>query len=68
MKKIIAIAFVGMFGVLTLGSCKKDYVCECTTSGSTTPTKIDIKDSKKKDAKEACDKLNYAGITSCSLK
>ena len=31
MKKIITIAFMGMLGVMTLGSCYKKRNCECVT-------------------------------------
>ena len=68
MKKIIAIAVVGMFGVMTLGSCKKDYTCECGFTGTTVKASTTIK-ATKKDAKAACEK-NTTGVAgySCSLK
>ena len=70
MKKFIAIAVVGMFGVLSLGSCKKDYTCECTQTGSTVVNKIEIKDQKKKDAEKSCEAVNSTsyGIWTCKLK
>lgn len=72
MKKFIAIAVVGMFGVLSLGSCKKDYTCECTTGEETaivTTSKIENK--TLKDAKTACENGSgtFAGITrTCKIK
>ena len=60
MKKFIAIAVVGVFGVLALGSCKKDYKCECKIEGMTYT--YDLKDVKKKDAKDACNSVGNAWI------
>ena len=76
MKKFIAIAVVGMFGVLSLGSCKKDYTCECTSSvtvngTTTTTTASGTKNGKKKDVKEECEKgsqtTSYSTVT-CKIK
>lgn len=50
MKKVLAIAVLGVF---VLASCKKDYTCTCTADGET--YKYELKDVKKKDAKDACD-------------
>lgn len=60
MKKFIAIAVVGMFGVLSLGSCKKDYTCECKMGTMT--YKYELKDVKKKDAKASCNQAGNAWI------
>ena len=70
MKKIIAIAFVGMFGVMTLGSCKKDYTCECTTtiSGFDPIKTSSTVNASKKDAKTACEKNNGTNGVSCKIK
>jgi hypothetical protein len=65
MKKFFALAIV----VVALASCKKDYTCECTILGVTTPT--EIKDAKKADAEDACNALDVAAkLTggSCTLK
>ena len=51
MKKILFIA-LAVISATTFSSCKKDYICKCTVSG--VEYKIDIKDSKKADAEEAC--------------
>ena len=69
MKKFIAIAFVGMFGVLTMGSCKKDYTCECTVTvpGFATTTNSNTLTGKKKDVKEACEKNNSTNVN-CKIK
>ncbi|MDD2983982.1 MAG: hypothetical protein PHQ74_11415 [Crocinitomicaceae bacterium] len=37
MTKIIAILLLGMLGILTLGSCTKDYRCECVITGNNAP-------------------------------
>jgi hypothetical protein len=52
MKKItlIAIAFVAV----SLASCKKDYTCTCTTTGSATPNITKIIGVKKSAAKANC--------------
>ena len=65
MKKLLILAVIA--GAFSLTSCKKDYTCSCTITGSSTP--IDYKWTKitKKDAKAACDKLNQSGVN-CSLK
>lgn len=68
MKKFIAIAIVGMFGVVSLGSCKKDYTCECTvTNGTVSATSTSTINGTKKDAKAACEKNNQAYAT-CKIK
>lgn len=69
MKKFIAIAFVGMFGILTMGSCKKDYTCECsvTVPGFATTTSSSKVNATKKDAKEACEKNNSTNLN-CKIK
>lgn len=67
MKKIAPIVMVA-FLAAAFTSCKKDYVCTCKILGQ--ETKSDIKDAKKKDAQEACDKLDATAKIldgSCSL-
>jgi hypothetical protein len=80
MKKIYLVMAVA--AVCTLTSCKKDYVCSCTTSsnapGSTTDThEYTIVGAKKGDAKKMCIKTTndntYGGVTytstsDCKLK
>lgn len=59
MKKItLAIA---VLGILSLASCKKDYTCECTISGSGLSATVsqNINETKKK-AKEKCEAENYS--------
>jgi hypothetical protein len=46
---IVAIAVLGM----TFTSCKKDFTCTCTVDGQTYTQ--EMKNIKKKDAKNACD-------------
>lgn len=69
MKKFIAIAFVGMFGILTMGSCKKDYTCECavTVQGFGTTTTSNTVNGKKKEVKDACEKNNNTNVN-CKIK
>ena len=55
--------------VISLSSCKKDYICECTfdqagISGSATTT---ISDAKKSDAEDACNDLDAQSGYSCTL-
>lgn len=69
MKKIIAIAFVGMFGVLTLGSCVKTYTCDCTYPGTNSSSSTTVS-GKKKDLKAVCENNpSYStSEVSCKLK
>jgi hypothetical protein len=60
--------------LISLSSCKKDYVCECEveTSGISTPIDVAINDSKKSDAEDACDSAETtygsgASTASCTL-
>lgn len=74
MKKIVLFLAVCSLGLF---SCKKDYVCECTLSGSSGGVTITgysetttIKDTKKK-AKEKCEAKSEedGGFTStCKIK
>ena len=69
MKKFIAIAALG---VLTLASCKKEYTCECTTTGLglTVSAETVIKDTKKK-AEDTCtagSTTNGGASTTCKIK
>jgi hypothetical protein len=68
MKKALLIGSLGVFGVLALASCKKDYTCDCTINGATVSSQI--KDAKKKDAQSECDALGVSASLaggSCSL-
>lgn len=58
MKKVLAIAVLGVFG---LASCKKDYTCTCTYDGETYTYQMN--DVKKNDAKDACDQLGASWIS-----
>ncbi len=48
--------FVATLSCFFFTSCKKDYVCECTTSspGGTTTSTSNIPKSTKKDAENTC--------------
>lgn len=67
MKKVLAIACVGMFA-FGLTSCKKDYTCECTYNGQVIAS--ETAKMKKKDAEEWCEGSSSAGgaTVTCSLK
>lgn len=58
MKKVI---FMAIAIVATLASCKKDRVCTCTYSGSSTPSTITYTDAKKGDAQSQCLSATYTG-------
>lgn len=65
MKKLLFVAAVAAF---TMTSCKKDFTCTCTDGTNSFP--YEMKDVKKKDAKEACETLNTLSSgtgTTCSL-
>lgn len=77
MKKIIAITFVGMFGLMTFGSCVKEYQCECTyNSGSTNPNSVNVSTTSvyplkgtKEDVKKKCENsTNYSLQSACKIK
>ena len=78
--------YIALFGAISVAlfssSCKKDFVCECTSTNST-HTGIDgvytttVKDATKKQAKANCvsteDTFSYNGtdivfISTCELK
>ncbi len=72
MKKLaLSIAALALVAT-TMTSCKKDYTCECTVSGSgvTGGGTTTIKDTKK-NAEEACEKLSSTAFgitTTCKIK
>lgn len=71
MRKLTTI--LALLAVVSLGSCKKDYTCECTTtySDGTKATSSITYNGKKKDVKESCDALSVstsAGSVSCDIK
>lgn len=51
MKKMLFIAIIAVAG---LTSCKKDYTCSCTVSGTALPV-IPLNNSSKSDAESTCD-------------
>jgi len=73
MKRVILVAAVSM---MALASCKKDYTCECVTSGLTSgTTSTVIENSSKSDAEDACIKTTSVDLgggqsmtTTCDLK
>lgn len=72
MKKLTLIA--GVFAMVAMTSCKKDYTCECTTpmaDGTELTTEHELNDYKKGDAEDACDELDGAAAIAngnCQLK
>ena len=79
MKNIVAVAFVGMLGVMTLGSCVKDYRCECVISEKNSPYPAVVNvpidgNLHHKQAKKACDnsEKNFYNVdkddVSCNLR
>ncbi len=68
MKKVVFAAVA----VLALASCKKDWTCECTTTGNgVSATVSGTVTGTKKDAKNACEKgSTTAGEikTECKIK
>lgn len=54
--------------LISLSSCKKDYVCECEYSqgGATGTATYNFNDAKKKDAESSCDAAEESGWT-CTL-
>lgn len=52
MKKITYLAVVAL--AFSFASCKKDYTCTCTSTGSTTPSVTKIIGVSKKTAQANC--------------
>lgn len=68
MKKLLFLGVI--FGGLALTSCKKDYTCECVyeMNNETITHSFEIKDVKKKEAKDNCEfKVPGVDVT-CDLK
>lgn len=64
--------YLVIFFTISCISCTKDYSCECTV-GTSTSTKGFYPDAKKKDAQEACDRVqaSYAAnntTATCTIK
>jgi len=70
MKKALFVSVI--FAAALFTSCKKDRICECTSTlgGSNFTSTYTIKDSTKADAKEECDGHAASGGASvtCKLK
>ncbi|MCB9222807.1 MAG: hypothetical protein H6582_01415 [Crocinitomicaceae bacterium] len=68
MKKVFSVGF--LIATLTLlSSCRKEWDCECTVSGSTSSSKIS--DATKSEAEDACMALDEAAAIAggnCELK
>lgn len=52
MKKLVLFSALALVSALTIQSCKKDRVCECTVSSIT--YKVTFNDATKRQAKDAC--------------
>lgn len=48
--------FLSAFALLALASCKKDYTCRCTYSGTFNGTNTKTITDTRSDAKAECDK------------
>lgn len=71
-KSFIVLSFIA-FAAVTMSSCKKDYVCECTfTSALGTPGRIEVPydNTTKSQAEDACKNYKTLGATNfdCKLK
>ena len=67
MKK--AILFAAVIAASSFTSCKKDRICTCTILGVS--SNVTYEESKKKDAKDACNELNTSAALvggKCELK
>jgi hypothetical protein len=68
MKKIFLL--LGIVGILTLPSCKKNWNCSCT-SGSGAVTNHEIQDQTLLNAKAQCNSMSYSNAIAsqnCSLQ
>lgn len=52
--------------MISLSSCKKDWTCECDVESGGSAT-YEFKDTKKKDAEEACDEWDSTEGLDCTL-
>lgn len=72
MKKITAVVALAFLAVTVLPSCKKDYTCECTytVNGESVTTSHELGKQSKKDAKDACNKMesSTASIPGASVE
>lgn len=56
--------------LITLSSCRKDYLCSCgleTSTGGYMSTSTPIFDVRYDEAKETCDQISADGGSNCSL-
>jgi len=65
MKKIMTLAII--LGAFSMTSCKKEYTCVCTVSGTSTEVKSGSKLTKSQ-AKTWCETSSSLAGVSCSLK
>lgn len=64
MKKIIAIVLLAMFTT----SCKKDWNCQCTFTATGEVAVIQIKDKRKKAAKQTCETMFQVSDATCVVQ
>jgi hypothetical protein len=64
MKKIITIILLATI----VTSCKKDWNCKCTFSATGEVDVIQIKDKRKKDAKQICETTFQSSDATCALQ
>ena len=65
MKKITL--FSVAFLAISFASCKKDYTCECTKTGETTPYYTTTFNNTKSAAQASCTKIQYSNDV-CVIK
>jgi hypothetical protein len=68
MKKVFLASLVLLS--LSLGACKKNYICLCTVESTGTPNIVphDLNNKTKKDAEFDCNKKDKEAGQSCVLK
>lgn len=65
--KNLFVLTIALFGASVIfSSCKKDYDCVCTVNG-TKQAAVTYKDSKKSDAKDACETLNTSAKNAAAI-
>ena len=73
MKKLTFIAAIAFITAISFTSCKRDYICHCTTTIGTveTTTNHDLPNQHPHDAEQACqnfqDNATGPGVTNCHI-
>ena len=64
------ILYLSAATLITLSSCKKDYLCSCTTESSTGDqfsSSTPIFDVRRNEAQETCDQISSDVGSNCNL-